>query len=183
MLCTHIIDFCTSCKCIVNDNKWNPRKKLYMYFFINFPANLKISWQRASRFAIFSRPALHDRLRLDSHLTFKWHHFDLFLRFYLWNVGAAVWNSLPSEKCSMHKNSQHAEIVSSFLCLLTAILCLIPRTPVTSLRIHAARRILYASIPAFLFNVWENTQVARDDKRLPPEYALTSRSFSRWDKV
>ena len=51
-------------------------------------------------------------------------------------------------------------------------------------RIHAARRILYASIPVFLFErVRKHTSCARDDKRLPPEYVLTSRSFSRWDKV
>ena len=30
---------------------------------------------------------------------------------------------------------------------------------------------------------WENTQVACDNKSLPLEYALTSRSFSWWDKV
>ena len=28
-----------------------------------------------------------------------------------------------------------------------------------------------------------HTSCAHDDKRLPPEYALTSQSFSRWDKV
>ena len=50
--------------------------------------------------------------------------------------------------------------------------------------IHAARRILYASIPVFLFErVRKHTSCARDDMRLPPEYALTSRLFSRWDKV
>ena len=29
----------------------------------------------------------------------------------------------------------------------------------------------------------KHTRCAHDDKRLPPEYALTSQSFSRWDKV
>ena len=51
-------------------------------------------------------------------------------------------------------------------------------------RIHATRRILYASITVFLFErVRKHTSCARDDKRLPPEYTLTSRSFSSWDKV
>ena len=50
--------------------------------------------------------------------------------------------------------------------------------------IHAARRILCASTPVFLFErVRKHTSCTRDDKRLPPEYALMSRSFSRWDKV
>ena len=50
--------------------------------------------------------------------------------------------------------------------------------------IHAARRILYASISVFLFErVRKHTSYARDDKRLCLEYALTSRSFSGWDKV
>ena len=67
------------------------------------------------------------------------------------------------------------------------ILCLIQRTTVTSLnaptRTHAARRILYASIPVFLFlRVRKHTSCAQDYKRLPPEYVLMSRSFSRWDK-
>ena len=51
-------------------------------------------------------------------------------------------------------------------------------------RIHASRRILYASIPVFLFErVKKTTSCARDDKRLCLEYALTPRSFSGWDKV
>ena len=50
--------------------------------------------------------------------------------------------------------------------------------------IHATRRMLYASIPVFLFErVRRHTSCARDDKRLPLECTLTSRSFSRWDKV
>ena len=51
-------------------------------------------------------------------------------------------------------------------------------------RIHVARRILHVSILVFLFEcVRKHTSCACDDKRLPPEYALTSRSFSRWDTV
>ena len=51
-------------------------------------------------------------------------------------------------------------------------------------RIHAARRILYASISVFLFErVRKHTKYARGCKRLPLKYALTSRSFLRWDKV
>ena len=73
-------------------------------------------------------------------------------------------------------------IIDVYLCSQSTwkmtILCLIPR------RIHAARRILYASILVFLFEcVRKHTSCARDDKRLPSEYALTSLSFSRWDKV
>ena len=63
-----------------------------------------------------------------------------------------------------------------------AILCLIQRTTVTSLsapKDTPARRILYASIPVFIFErVRKHTSCARDDKRLCLEYALTSRSFS-----
>ena len=63
--------------------------------------------------------------------------------------------------------------------LVDTILCLIPRTTVTSLSApkdtHAARCILYhvyASIPVFLFErVRKHTSCARYDKRLPPEYA------------
>ena len=63
-----------------------------------------------------------------------------------------------------------------------AILCLIQRTTVTSLsapKDTPARRILYASIPVFIFErVRKHTSFARDDKRLCLKYALTSRSFS-----
>ena len=46
--------------------------------------------------------------------------------------------------------------------------------------IHAARRILYASIPVFIFErVRKHKSCASDDKHLPPEYVLMSRSFSR----
>ena len=45
--------------------------------------------------------------------------------------------------------------------------------------IHDARRILYASTPVFLFErVKKKPSCACGNKRLPPEYALTSRSFS-----
>ena len=51
-------------------------------------------------------------------------------------------------------------------------------------RIHAARCILYSLIPVFLFErVRKHTSCTRDDKRLCLENALTSRSFSGWDKV
>ena len=47
-------------------------------------------------------------------------------------------------------------------------------------RINAAKRIICASIPGFFFLTREkHTSCARDDRRLPPEYALTSRSFLR----
>ena len=49
------------------------------------------------------------------------------------------------------------------LLAVISILCHILRTTVTWARprIHAARRMLYASIPVFLFlNAWENTHVA-----------------------
>ena len=51
-------------------------------------------------------------------------------------------------------------------------------------RIHAARLILYASILVFLFEgARKRTSCACGDSSLPPEYALTSRSFSGRDKV
>ena len=60
------------------------------------------------------------------------------------------------------------------------ILCLIPRTTVMSLSAPKDTRcethpFMRQSRCSFL-NAWENTQVApgRDDKRLPPEYALMS---------
>ena len=84
--------------------------------------------------------------------------------------------------------------------------------------VHAAGRILYVSIPMFLFWTWENTHVmhaitsvprgtrckthplwvypdvpflnvrkytcnARDNKRFPPEYALTSQAFLKEEKI
>ena len=51
-------------------------------------------------------------------------------------------------------------------------------------RIHAARRTLYTSILVFLFERFrKHTSCSRGNKYLRPEDALTSRSFSRWDKV
>ena len=51
-------------------------------------------------------------------------------------------------------------------------------------RIYASRHIIYALIPVFLFEcVRKHTNCARDDEHLPPEYALTSRLFLRWDNV
>ena len=63
------------------------------------------------------------------------------------------------------------------------ILCLTPRTTVTSLE-HAQGYTLqdasYASIPVFLFEgVRKHTSCERIDERLPLESALTSQSFSR----
>ena len=53
-------------------------------------------------------------------------------------------------------------------------------------RIHAARPILYASISAFLFEMCEKTHKLRARWQASVflrNNALTSRSFSRWDKV
>ena len=64
-----------------------------------------------------------------------------------------------------------------FMASVSAIVCLIPRTNVTLLRaperIHAARRIFFVSV--FLFErVRKHSSCMRDNKCLPPEYALTS---------
>ena len=51
-------------------------------------------------------------------------------------------------------------------------------------RINAEQRIIWASIPGFLFErVRKYRSYARDNKRAILYHALTSRSFSRWDKV
>ena len=51
-------------------------------------------------------------------------------------------------------------------------------------RINAAKRIICASIPGFLFErVRKHRSYARDNKRAILYHALTSRLFSRWDKV
>ena len=51
-------------------------------------------------------------------------------------------------------------------------------------RIHAARRILYASILVFLFeHVRKHTSCVQDNNRLLPAYAPTSHLFLRRDKV
>ena len=67
------------------------------------------------------------------------------------------------------------------------ILCLIPRTTVTSLiastNTHCKTQPNMRQSRCYFLNGWENTSCARDDKHLPPEYALTSQSFLRWDKV
>ena len=96
------------------------------------------------------------------------------------------WKINGKQKWIENVDTQHQSCQEIGTSLLT-ILRLIPRTTVTSLTrpsIHAARRILYTSISVFLFErVRKHTSCARSDKRLPPEYALTSRSFSRWDQV
>ena len=48
--------------------------------------------------------------------------------------------------------------------------------------IQAARRILFESFPVFIFECVRKHKL-HDNKHLPPKYALTSQSFSRWDKV
>ena len=52
-------------------------------------------------------------------------------------------------------------------------------------RINATKRFLYAfKIPGFLFEcVRKHRNYMRDNKHLILNHALTSRSFSRWDKV
>ena len=54
----------------------------------------------------------------------------------------------------------------------------------TCQRINASKRIICASIPGFLFErVRKQRSYARNNKRVIMYHALTSRSFSRWDKV
>ena len=51
-------------------------------------------------------------------------------------------------------------------------------------RINAEKRIICASIPGFLFErVRKHRSHARDNQRVILYHALTSRSFSGWDKV
>ena len=70
---------------------------------------------------------------------------------------------------------------------LQTILCLIPRTTVTSLSAPKDTRCkthplcVNPGVPFERFR--KHASCACHNKRLRPEYAMTSRSFSRWDKV
>ena len=67
------------------------------------------------------------------------------------------------------------------------ILCLIQRTTVTSLNtqndILCKTHSLCVKPGILYWTVRKHTCYANDNKHLSVEYALTSRSFSRWDKV